>query len=101
MNKRAVFKGIALVNFIALITAFLMYKNGNFDRPASNVSEIKQSSPNGGAPAQTMFFDSSGKIMFDSPEMKRLASSKSMVIIDPKKIKLDTTKVKPAKGKGK
>lgn len=97
MNRKTIFKGIALLNFIILITVFLLYRNGSFDRYIYGANERNLTSPNGGTPAKVSKESTSKET--DSLQNLRMASSKSMIIVDERKlrtdaifIKLDTTK---------
>lgn len=90
MNKKTVFKTIALTNFVVLLTAFVFFSNGSFDKFFNDKSTIKLTSPNGETPVETI--KGSTIKMADSVQMQRLSSSKSLVIIDNLKLKSDTIK---------
>lgn len=92
MKKSKIFKVIALVNFIALLTVFLLYRNGSFDRYIFNDANNNFTSPNGGVGAKNN--NDSTKVKTDSLLRQRMSSSKSLVIIDNVKLKDDTTKSK-------
>lgn len=93
MNRKTIFKGIALLNFIVLITVFLLYRNGSFDRYIYGSNERNLTSPNGGTPAKVSK-DSTSKES-DSLRNLRLASSKSMIIVDERKLRTDAVYIKP------
>jgi hypothetical protein len=99
MNRKTIFKGIALLNFIILITVFLLYRNGSLDHYIYGDNERNLTSPNGGTPAK-ISKDSTSKKM-DSARSLRLSSSKSIVIIDDRKLRteafnlrFDSTKIR-------
>jgi hypothetical protein len=92
MKKSKILKFIALVNFIALLTVFLLYRNGSFDRYIFNDTNNNFTSPNGGVGAKNN--KDSTKVKTDSLLRQRMSSSKSLVIIDNVKLKVDTTKPK-------
>jgi hypothetical protein len=52
MNKKTIFRGIAFVNCIVLMTVFLLYRNGSFDNYIYGVNEHNLTSPNGGTPTK-------------------------------------------------
>ena len=85
MNKTKILKGLALVNFIGLVTVFLFFRNGSF-------SKNSLTSPNGGT--QTKVSKDSIPQKKDSIGRQRLSSSKSVVIIDNMNLKKDSTKPK-------
>lgn len=84
MDKTKIFKGLALFNFVALLTLFLFFRNGSFDNYFDNAKKL--TSPNGGTPIKL----SQKK---DSLQQQRLSSSKSLVIIDNLKLNKDTAKI--------
>src|SRR5687767_12136030 len=92
MNKSNIFKFIAVVNFIALLTVFLFYRNGSFDSYLYNNTDNNFISPNGGVVAKNN--KDTTKAKTDSLQRQRISSSKSLVIIDNVKFKADTTKPK-------
>ncbi len=92
MKKSKIFKFIAVVNFIALLTVFLLYRNGSFDKYLYNDVNNNFTSPNGGVGAKNN--KDSTKVKTDSLLRQRMSSSKSLVIIDNVKLKTDTTKPK-------
>lgn len=91
MNKKTIFKGIALLNFIVLITVFLFYRNGSFDHYIYGANERNLTSPNGGTPAKISKDSTSKKN--DSLEYLRMASSKSIIIVDERKLRTDQVKL--------
>jgi hypothetical protein len=91
MKKKTIYKSIALANFVVLLTAFLLFRNGSFDKFFYGKSDLKLTSPNGGTPVKTAKDSAIKKT--DSIQKQRLSSSKSLVIID--NIKLNTDTVKP------
>jgi hypothetical protein len=93
MKKKTIYKSIALANFVLLLAAFLLFRNGSFDKFLYDNSDLKLTSPNGGTPVKTAK-DSAVK-KTDSIRRQRLSSSKSLVIIDNIKLKTDTIKPKP------
>ena len=92
MKKLNIFKFIAVVNFIALLTVFLFYRNGSFDRYLYNNTDNNFISPNGGVVAKSN--KDSSKVKTDALQRQRISSSKSIVITDNVKFKADTTKPK-------
>lgn len=80
MNRSRIFKALALLNFVALIALFLLYRNGSFDSYIYGNDEKRISSPHGGTPLQTT--KDSTKTENDSLERLRLSSSKSTIIIE-------------------
>ncbi|MEO6254900.1 MAG: hypothetical protein ABIO79_16435 [Ferruginibacter sp.] len=75
MKYRVLIKGITLVSFVALISLFLLYRMGKFNSYFVEEEPAFQTSHNG------------GKIVSTTPESDsawqlRLASSKSMVLIE-------------------
>lgn len=92
MNRKTIFKGIALLNFIVLITVFLLYRNGSFDRYMYGSNERNLTSPNGGTPAKVSKDSIPQK--YDSLQSLRMSSSKSIVIMDERKLKTEAAKIK-------
>jgi hypothetical protein len=90
MKKSNIFKFIAVVNFVALLTVFLFYRNGSFDRYLYNNTDNNFISPNGGVVAKNN--KDSTKVKTEALQQQRISSSKSLVIIDNVKLKADTTK---------
>ena len=90
MSKLKIIKGIALVNFFALLTIFLMYRNGSFDSFIHSGTKNSLASPNGGTLTKSTK-DSSVK-KNDSLKKQRLSSSKSLVLVDNMKFNNDTIK---------
>lgn len=88
MNKSVIFKGFALVNFVILLTAFLLYRNGSFDNFIYNNNENLLTSPNGGTVTQTT--QDSTFVKIDTSRIFS-SSSKSLVLIDDIKFDEDTT----------
>jgi hypothetical protein len=89
MDKTKIFKGLALFNFIALLTLFLFFRNDSFDKYFN--SDKNLTSPNGGTPTKLSKDTITQKK--DSLQRQRLSSSKSLVIIDNLKLDKDTTKI--------
>jgi hypothetical protein len=92
MNRKAIFKTIALINFVLLITVFLLYRNGSFDHYIYDANERNLTSPNGGTPAIASK-DSIPK-KYDSLQSMRMSSSKSIVIMDERKLRIDAMNIK-------
>lgn len=92
MKKSNIFKFIAVVNFIALLTVFLLYRNGSLDSYIYNDKDNNFTSPNGGVGAKNN--KDTTNVKTDSLRQQRISSSKSLVIIDNVKLKTDTTKPK-------
>jgi hypothetical protein len=99
MNKKTIFKGLALINFVVLIGLFLLFKKGKFDHYL-----YKSSSSFAKKDTAIVFpkiaVDTSFKET-DSAFLERLSSSKSIVIIDEFKAKykikqdnIDSAKIK-------
>lgn len=119
MNKKTIFKGFALINFIGLVTLFLLFRNGSFDK-ATEVT-TKKSKPKDNKQVKIAKDTITKKNDFkdhqqvkvniepkpqvkesvepeqqsqESVDQERLSSSKSIVIID--KINFDYKKSKIA-----
>lgn len=92
MRKSKVLKALALINFVGLLTLFLMYRNGSFDNYLYNNNEKIISDPNGGTTLKNT--DDSTKIINDTLNKQRFSSSKSLILIENRP-KLDTTPTKP------
>lgn len=88
MNKAIIFKGLALFNFVVLLTLFLFFRNGSFDIYFGIDKNL--TSPNGGTPTKMSKDTISQKK--DSIRQQRLSSSKTFVIIDNLKLNEDTAK---------
>lgn len=73
MIKLKLFKGFAIVNFLVLLTAFLLYRNGSLDNLMSLHSDSYLSSPNGGVGVKNS--KDSINIETDSLQHQRLFSS--------------------------
>ncbi|WP_338814870.1 hypothetical protein V9L05_06665 [Bernardetia sp. Wsw4-3y2] len=95
MNKSFIFKGFALVNFVILLTAFLLYRNGSFDNFIYNNTKNLLTSPNGGTVTQTT--QDSLTIKADTLDVIRFSSSKSMRIFEEVKFEQDTIKTDTTK----
>lgn len=82
MQHSTLTKALTLLSSAFLITAFLMYRAGSFNAPLSAKKSQLQTSPNGGTikPGKT---DSLVIPKMDSVSFLRMASSKSMVLIEP------------------
>jgi len=92
MRKSKVFKALALLNFVGLLTMFLLYRNGSFDNYFYNNNENLLTDPNGGTTLKNT--DDSTKIVKDTLNKQRFSSSKSLILIENRP-KLDTTPSKP------
>lgn len=92
MNKKTIFKGIALINFILLITVFLLYRNGSFDRYIYGNNERNLTSPNGGTPAKTSKDSIIISKKIDSSQSLRLSSSKSIVITEQSRLLIESVR---------
>lgn len=91
MKMKKIFKVLALLNFIGLLTLFLFFRRGSFDNYIQNGKENSLTSSNGGTPTKVLKDTSIQKI--DSLQRRRLSSSKSLVIIDNLKLDKDTSKI--------
>jgi hypothetical protein len=94
MNKKTLFKGIALTNFVVLMTLFLLYRNGSLEDYFHTEPEITITSSNGGTPAKTAEIVPQQK--YDSVKFERLSSSKTIILVDhlknkPVEFKADST----------
>lgn len=89
MNMKIIFKGLALINFVVLVTLFLLFRNGSFNKYLNNNKIF--TSPNGGTPTK-ISNDTSAQIK-DTIQRPRLSSSKSLVIIDNLRIENDSSKI--------
>lgn len=101
-SKSLALKVFALINFVVLITAFLLYKGGYFYNNPETNSESVLTSPNGGTNVQQPKKDTSIK-KADSINRTFLPSSKSLVIspqIRTTNLKNDSNKnTQPTSGK--
>ncbi len=88
MYQSKLFKTIAFVNFIGLLSLFLLYRNGSFDKYLYNETNTIITSPNGGTPVKTNKDASTSNT--DSLNNLRLSSSKSAIIFDPIKRNKDS-----------
>ncbi len=95
MNKSVIFKGFALVNFVILLTVFLLYRNGSFDNFIYNNRQNSLTSPNGGTVTQTT--QDSLSMEFDSLEVIRFSSTKSIRIFKEIRFNKDTTQTDTTK----
>lgn len=82
------FKGIALANFVILLTAFLLYRNGFFDSFIYNNRNVILTSPNGGTSTQAT---KDSTIVEADSSAYYFSSSKSIVLTDDMKFLKDTT----------
>jgi hypothetical protein len=86
MNKRTIFKAIALTNFVVLFIVFLMFRNGSFNSYFNKNSDNNFTSSNGGVGPKYNTDSLRAKIDSTKKEQKlqqvRLSSSKSLVAID-------------------
>lgn len=83
MNRSAIFKIIALTNFIALFTVFLLYRNGTFDQYVYKNTDNNFTSSNGGVGAkQTADSVKAAYNSFRQKQRMRMSSSKSVVVTD-------------------
>jgi hypothetical protein len=87
MNKRTIFKVIAVTNFVILSVVFLMFRNGSFNSYLYKDGDSNFTSSNGGV--GTKYNVDSLKAKIDSIQKVkkniqdvRLSSSKSLVAID-------------------
>ncbi|MFT3910974.1 MAG: hypothetical protein QM737_16260 [Ferruginibacter sp.] len=91
MNKKTIFKGLALTNFIILLILFLLFRYGYFDKNFSDQHGSALTSPNGGT-VNKIVNDTTPKRK-DSLHKQFFPSSKSVVIIDNLKPKLDSPRL--------
>jgi len=86
MNKRTIFKVIAVTNFVILFVVFLMFRNGSFNNYLYKNSENNFTSSNGGAGTKYNADSVRATIDLFQQEQKiekiRLSSSKSLVATD-------------------
>lgn len=87
MKKVTLFKVLAILNFIGLITLFLLFKNGTFDLYFE--SNKKLTTQTESSPTQLSNDTITQKI--DSTPRQMLSSSKSMVLIDDIELNTDTS----------
>ena len=92
MKNSKLFKGLALLNFVGLLVAFLLYRNGSFENRFSKTASNEFTSSNGGVATKQSTDSIASKKK--SLEESRLSSSKSMIIIDKFKFKADSIKPK-------
>ena len=98
MKRSTIFKVVAVTNFIALFTIFLLYRNGSFDSYFYKNTNNNFTSPNGGVGVKQIA--DSVKTRIDSihrSQNMRLSSSKSIVAIDyiDRRPRVDSTRVYP------
>ncbi len=85
MTKSKIFKGLAVVNFMALLILFLLYRNGKFDKEQhvkGNGNISKQVEKQKVEDHQTIKENNEIKNSKSNMDLQRLSSSKSIVIID-------------------
>lgn len=80
MRKLKLFKGFALINFIGLVTLFLLYRNGSLDNLIIHQPINYFLSPNGGVEARNI--NDTTKVEFDSLNHPKITSSRPPAIID-------------------
>jgi hypothetical protein len=96
MKRSVIFKIIAVINFIALFTIFVLYRNGSFDSYFYKNSNNNFTSPNGGVGAKQITDSINRRIdSLHRSQRMRLSSSKSIVAIDNGIPRLDSTRVRP------
>lgn len=96
MNRSTFFKILAVTNFIALFTIFLLYRNGSFDNYLFNDKAISFTSSNGGVAAKQTADSLRARIdSIHKRQRTMLSSSKSLVTIDNIQ-RIDSTLVKPS-----
>lgn len=95
MNKKTIFKIIALTNFVVLFIVFLLFRNGSFDSFLYGNTNNNFTSPNGGVGAKQIADSVQARInSIHKSQRMRLSSSKSIVAIDDLH-RVDSTRVKP------
>lgn len=86
MNKRTIFKVIAVTNFVILFVVFLMFRNGSFNNYLYKNNENNFTSSNGGVGTKYNADSVRATINLFQQEQKiekiRLSSSKSIVASD-------------------
>lgn len=86
MSKTKIFRALALINFVVLLTIFLLYRNGAFDNMFRNKEETNITSQN-----DVM---TNGKF-YDSLPAKRDSLKNARTILTPKAtMYVDTAKLK-------
>ncbi len=98
MKRSIIFKLIAVTNFIALFTIFLLYRNGSFDSYFYKNTNTNFTSPNGGVGAKQIADSVQARIdSLHRSQRMRLSSSKSIVAVDylDRRPVLDSTRVRP------
>lgn len=98
MKRSTIFKVIAVANFLALVSIFLLYRNGTFDSYLYKNSNNNFTSPNGGVGAKQITDSINARIdSMHRLQRVRLSSSKSLVTIDnmDRTSRLDSTRVRP------
>jgi len=97
MTKTFLKKAITLLSSLSLVTLFLLYRVGAFDKSPLNDQAALQSSHNGGN-INPSTIDTTGPKR-DSTKLLMLSSSKVLILTDKKPTFLDSLKKKPAKYK--
>lgn len=79
MSRSTIFKTIAVINFVALFTIFLLYRNGAFDNYIYQRMANNFTSPNGGFGARETADSIRARIKaIHQRQRTRLSSSKSL-----------------------
>ena len=82
MKYPLLIKALTLLSFTFLISIFLLYREGRFNKYLQNEDSPMQTSHNGGTIASAK--SDSSKDKKDSMQLVLLSSSKSMILIDKK-----------------
>lgn len=90
MQKSYFIKAFILLSFISLITLFLLYRTGKFDKYVLNERSELQSSPNGGFIPSNKKDTTKSKNYF--ADKLRLSSSKFIILSDKTPSFLDSAK---------
>ena len=96
MIKGKFLKGLILISSVSLVTAFLLYRAGIFNKVSGQRNSDLQMS-NNNVIVETNLNDTT-KPITDSPHKLILPSSKSLVLTDNKTIFSDSSRRRPVKG---
>ena len=88
MTQSKFFKAFAILNALAFVALFLLYRNGSFDSYFYTNKNTTLTSPNGGTPTKPA--SQIPKTLTSPEEIERLSSSKTVIMTDYIKIKKDS-----------
>lgn len=93
MTKSYFKKGFALISSLSLVTSFLLYRIGTFDKLSINNQSSLYTSHNGGnINPSTIYTTKPGEVFITPITPLMLSSSKSMILTDKKPTFIDSLK---------